>query len=212
MASLLLGEALAQLVHQGLEAARALDGGALLGGQQLLGQLFQPFAGQGGLADQGLDGDRLESREAFREGAVIAVDVAFVLDQDRAADGVEVVHRPARHPGLHRGHQVEPFPQGNRNPVAAQRVEERAEHASAPERAVDQDCDEQRHDGEDELMDGRVLQAVLAVPLRPARPQVSVVQAAARVVRPRDRDEHLGALHPAADRDDAVGKPSSAAA
>ena len=128
VAFLLFGQPLAQAAHQLVEAAGGLDRGALLGGQQPLGEAFEPRGGDLRLRDQRLDRDGLEPREGFGEGAVEAVEMRLVLDQRGAGEVVEPLGRPVRQPRLHPAQQVEIFPQAGRHPVATQAVEERAEH------------------------------------------------------------------------------------
>ena len=128
MPPLLLGQPFAQAAHQFVETARALDGGAFLGCQQLFGQLFQPFGRDRDLIDQRLDRDVVEAGESLGEGAVEAVDMRLVLDQGGAGQVIEPLGRPIRQPGLKPGQKVQIFPQAGRHSVPAQTVEKRPEH------------------------------------------------------------------------------------
>ena len=81
--ALLLGETLAQRLHQLFPAAQRLDVRFFLVGQIALGEFAQPFLGEFGLwVGRGLD-----PLEALPEHAVEAVEMALVLDQRGAATG-----------------------------------------------------------------------------------------------------------------------------
>ena len=84
---LLLGEALAQGLHQLVPAAQRFDELLLLLGQVALAELLQPFLGQFGLrVARGFD-----ALEALPEDPVEPVKVALVLDQRGARQKVEFV-------------------------------------------------------------------------------------------------------------------------
>ena len=136
MAALLLGQSLAQAAHQLLKAAGAVDGGALLGRQEFLGQLFQPVAGNCCLMDQRLDGDLVEAGKRLGKGAVETVDMGFVLDQRGAGEVIEALGPPVGQPGLNAGQQVQIFPQAGGHPVPAQTVEKGPEHQPIRDRMM----------------------------------------------------------------------------
>ncbi len=94
MPALLLGEPLAQRLHQLVPAAQRLDLRLLLRRQIALAERPQPFVGQFGLRV----GRRLDAVEAFAEHAVEAVEVALVLDEGRARQEVEFVDVEAATP------------------------------------------------------------------------------------------------------------------
>src|SRR5262249_1995804 len=90
---LLLGEPLAQSLHQLFPAASRLDQPFLLLRQEALGELSQPFLRYLRLGiRQGLD-----ALEAMPEYAVEAVEMALVLDQRGAREKVELVDVESRH-------------------------------------------------------------------------------------------------------------------
>jgi hypothetical protein len=127
MALLLFGEALAQGLHQLVEA-ELFDLGALLRRQKALGELAQPFSRD----FRPFDGLR-ERQDAFEgrgEDDVEFVEIALVLDQQRARQAVEVIDRLVRQIGLQRAHQIEIFARRHGNMGLPQRGEEREEHGA----------------------------------------------------------------------------------
>ena len=109
MAALLFGQPLAQGRHQRLKAAKGLDGGAFFGRQVLFGQLFQPVARQIERVQHGLDRDGFKPLKCFGEGAVKAVEIAFILDHRRAGQVVESRHVIGGYSGRHRLQKAKEF-------------------------------------------------------------------------------------------------------
>ena len=126
MATLLLGEALAQRLHQLVEA-ELLDLGALLGREIFLDHLAQPFLGN----LRGRDGlaERKDALEHIREGDVESVEMALVLDQHRARKPVEILDRGVGHFAIERADQVEKLARRDRDVRLAQFCEEIEKHA-----------------------------------------------------------------------------------
>ncbi len=121
---LLLGEALAQCLHQLFPAAERLDLRFLLVRQVALAELFQPFLGQFGLRV----GRGLDALEAMAEDAVELVEIALVLHQRGTRQVVEILHRLVGEIGIQRFHQRQIFAQGHRDLRIAERREELHEH------------------------------------------------------------------------------------
>src|SRR6185437_13925987 len=96
--ALLLGQALAQRLHQFLPAAECRDLRLLLVGEGLFRELPQPLLGD---LDTGL-ADRLDTLEVVAEDAVELVEIALVLHQRRAREVIELIDAEPRHPPLHR--------------------------------------------------------------------------------------------------------------
>src|SRR5690606_22868858 len=97
VAALLLGEALAQLLHDLFPAAELFDLPLLLFGEVELADGAQPF-----LRDMRLDGvtHQLEALEDVAEHLVEAVQVALVLHQRGAGEIIEVLHAAVGEVGL----------------------------------------------------------------------------------------------------------------
>src|SRR6185312_11992990 len=125
VASLLLGEALAQGLEQLVEAPHRLDLLLLLFGEIFLGELLEPFGGN-------LGRDRVrhqvEALEDLAERAVELVEIALVLHQRRARQIVEVLDAARREVGLHRLYQRQVLTQGHRQAGGFQLGEEGDEH------------------------------------------------------------------------------------
>jgi hypothetical protein len=122
---LLLLHPLLEGLHQLVEAAEGLDLGLLLLGQELLGELLQPFRRD--VRHQALI-HLLQALEHVGEHAVELVEVALVLHQGRTGEVVEVVGGDADHALVHRLHQGEVFAQAHRHFGVAQFGEEAEEH------------------------------------------------------------------------------------
>ncbi len=125
MTPLLLGEALFQGLEQ-LVPAERLQFGLLRLGQILLGELAQPFLGDGG----GLDplAQRLQPLEDRGEDPIEPVEMGLVLHQDGAGEEVELLHALVGEVALHRLEQGEVFAQGHRHAGLAQAREELQQH------------------------------------------------------------------------------------
>ena len=113
VALLLLFEALFQRFHQLLEAAHGLDFGHLLGGQEFLAHLLEPFLGQ--VLDVDRVGQRVEAFEDVGEDAVELVDVALVFHQGGAGEVVEVLDIHLDDLLVHRLHEGQVFLQCHRD-------------------------------------------------------------------------------------------------
>ena len=134
MALLLLAQPFAQRLHQLLEA-EGLQLRLFLGREIALGHPAQPFLGNFDLVD------RLAQRDDPLEGGgeddVELVEIALVLDQQRARQVIEMLHRPVGEALFERLHQHEIFARGDRQMRLAQRGEEGEEHgAIKPDRAA----------------------------------------------------------------------------
>ena len=125
---LLLAQQFAQPVHQRLEPAHRLDLLHLLGRQQLLRHLAQPFLGD--LPPQVTLG-RLQPLEALAEHAIETVQVTLVLHQRRAAQVVEILHAVVGDIRLHRRHQRQVLGDRGRHAGLAQREDEVREHGAS---------------------------------------------------------------------------------
>ena len=122
----LLGEALGQFRHQRLEAER-LDLGALLGAQRCArspGAAIRP-----GSRSARRRAGRQRAAEDLGEHDVELVEVALVLDQQRARQAIEIVDRLVGEVGVEGPHQVEEFARRHRHARLAQGGEEGEEHA-----------------------------------------------------------------------------------
>src|SRR5579862_1054486 len=124
VALLLLGEALAQRLHQLFPAAERLDLLLLLLAQVALAEFPQPLLGQLGLRI----GGRFDAVEAMPEHPVEPVEMALVLDQRRARQKVEFLDVEPRHPLPHRLQQRQKLAQAGRHLGRAQFEEEGDEH------------------------------------------------------------------------------------
>ena len=127
VAFLLLLEALAEFLHQFLEAAEGLDLRLFLIAEQALHAFAQPVLGD---RRELLGQDRVDSVEVVAEGAIEAVEMAFVLDQDRAREAMQGFAIGKRKVGLQCCHEVEPFAQGHRHAGAAQGLEQADQHGA----------------------------------------------------------------------------------
>ena len=125
VALLLLGQPLAQRLHQLVEAAQRLDLRLLLLGKGALGQLAQPVLGDLRLQRRV---HPLKALEHMGEHPVEAVQVALVLDQGGARQVVEAVHRQVGHAPVHRLHQHEVLAQRHGRLGVAQLGEQAQEH------------------------------------------------------------------------------------
>ena len=123
----LLGKALSQLRQQRFEAER-LDLGALLGTQNALDRPAQPFGRDLGRLDAGRG--RQRAAKDLGEHDVELVEVALILDQQRARQAIEVLDRLVGEVGLEGPHQVEEFARRHRHARLAQGGEEGEKHAS----------------------------------------------------------------------------------
>jgi hypothetical protein len=122
----LLGESLGQRLHQRFEAER-VEFGALPGAQNALDRPAQPFGRDLGRLDSGCG--RQRAAKDLGEHDVELVEVALVLDQQRARQTVEILHRLVGEVGFEGPHQVEEFARRHRRPRLAQGGEEGEEHA-----------------------------------------------------------------------------------
>src|SRR5579875_510398 len=122
--ALLLGEALAQQLHQLVEPAQGGDLRLLLLGEEPLDELPEPFLGN----LDGLAGRSLDALEAGAEDAVELVEMTLILHQGRAREIVEILDRVIGEPRLHRLDEREILAQGDRDTGLAQREEELGEH------------------------------------------------------------------------------------
>ena len=123
--ALLLGQALAQGLHELVPTAQRLDGGHLLGRQQLFGQLLQPFLGQ--LGDD-VGADRLQAPEEMGEDPVEPVHMPFVLHQGGAGEKIEALDAGVGAAGLERAQQGQVFGEGGGNSRGAELGDEAGEH------------------------------------------------------------------------------------
>jgi len=125
VAALLLGEALAQLLHDLFPAAELFDFPLLLFGEVELADGAQPF-----LRDMRLDGvaHQLEALEDVAEHLVEAVQVALVLHQRGAGEIVEVLHAAVGEVGLEGFHQRQILLQRHRQAGGSELMEEVDEH------------------------------------------------------------------------------------
>ena len=116
----LLLEALLEFLDQLVQAAQALDLPLFLVAQQALEFLAQPFLG-----DHRLDMfvEVFQTLEVGAEGTVELVEVAFVFDQDRARQVVELVHVGEHDVVLERVDQVEQLAHRHRHLGRAHFVE-----------------------------------------------------------------------------------------
>ena len=130
VAFLLLLEALLQSLHQLLEAAHGFDLGHLLGGEEFLAHLLEPFLGKVGHVD-GV-GQRVEALEDMGEDAVELVDVALVLHQGGAGEVVEFLDLHGDDLLVHRLHEGQVFLQRDRDLGGAEFIEEIQEHGAYP--------------------------------------------------------------------------------
>ena len=105
VATLLLGEALAQALHQLLVAER-LDLRLLFIGKVFFRELLQPVGRDFGREIREAE---LETLEDLPENAVELVEIALVLHQRRAGEKVEILDRRAGAIALERGHQRQIF-------------------------------------------------------------------------------------------------------
>jgi hypothetical protein len=94
----------------------------------LLGQLAQPVSRQVHRLKHLVERHLLQPLERAGEGAVEAVEVAFVLHHRGAGKVVEAVDVVGDEAGLQRLEKREVFAQGNRDAAAPQMVEEAKEH------------------------------------------------------------------------------------
>ncbi len=124
----LFGQPLLQRLHQRLEPAQGLYLGPFLGCQMPFAQLFQPRARQVQRLQHLVCRDRRKPGEAAREGAVEAVDPAFVLDHGQPGQVIEglgvISDQTRRHP-FQKGQE---FAHRHRHPLFPQGLEERQEH------------------------------------------------------------------------------------
>ena len=125
MAPLLLGEALAQRLHQPVEA-ELLDLVPLLGTEIALDHPAQPFLRQGPGLDRGGDGEN--ALEGGGEDDVELVEIALVLDEERAGQAVEFVDRRSGQIPFKRPHEVEIFARRRWDMRLAQISEELKKH------------------------------------------------------------------------------------
>ena len=130
--ALLLVQALAQRIHQRVEAAQRLDLRPFLWRQVLFGHPAQPFVGQnpgGGAA--GLRRRRsLQPAEYLAENQVEPVKMPLVLHQGGAGQEVEVFDAVIGNAGPHRAQQGQVFGDRGRYPRVAQGEDEGGEHAT----------------------------------------------------------------------------------
>ena len=129
MALLLLGEALAQRLHQLVET-ELLDLGPLLGAEIPLGHAAQPFLRQISRLDR--RGERERAFEGRGEDDVELVEIALVLDEQSAREPVEFVDRHLSQIALKRAHQIEIFARRDRHMHLAQIGEELEKHGLDP--------------------------------------------------------------------------------
>ena len=118
---LLLGETLAQRLHELLPAPEALDHGLFFFGQIELFLLAQPV--ERNLAEDLVE-EHFLAAEVLTEDLVEAIEIAFVLDQRRACKVVEVVDAIAGHARFQRGEQGQILGDRDRYLDLAQLVEE----------------------------------------------------------------------------------------
>ena len=128
MAPLLLLEPFAQCFHQLVEPAKRLDLGTFLFGEMLFGHAAQPVLRQVERFQNGGVGDRLESLEARRKGAVETVDMTLVLHHRGARQVVEPFHVIGDEAGPHGIEKRQEFAKRNRNTRAPQGLEEGQKH------------------------------------------------------------------------------------
>ena len=129
MAAFLLGETLAQRLHQLIEP-QLLQFGALFRRKIALDQLLQPFLRDFGRLDRLRNAE--DPFEHLSEGDVESVEVALVLDQHRARQTVEVVDRLIRDLTVERAQKVEIFARGDRHARLAQFGEKVEKHECEP--------------------------------------------------------------------------------
>ena len=127
MALLLLGEALAQRLHQLVET-ELLDLRPLLGAEIKLGHPAQPFLRQVHGLDRRSQGER--ALECRREHDVELVEIALVLDEQGAREPVEFVDRHLGEIAFKRAHEVEIFARRNRHVRLTQIGEELEKHGA----------------------------------------------------------------------------------
>ncbi|MEY9534080.1 hypothetical protein AB7M37_003879 [Sinorhizobium fredii] len=126
----LLGEPLAQRLHQLVEAPKRLDEPLFLLGQVFLGELPQPFLGDGGFDKALRLRGRLEPGKGALEDPVEAVEVALVLDERRARQEIEGFNVEGGDPLLHSLDQRQELPERHRDLLGLQFEEEGDEHHS----------------------------------------------------------------------------------
>ena len=125
MAPFLLRESLAQRLHQLVEA-QLLDFRPLFGAQILFGQPAQPFLRQLLGLDRGRN--REHPLERVREDDIEPVEVALVLDQQRARKPIKLVDRPLGEIAFQRPHEIEILARSDRYVRLAQIGEESQKH------------------------------------------------------------------------------------
>ncbi len=127
MPALLLVQPLLQRLEQ-LVPAQRLELGLLLGAEVFLGELAQPFLGNGGLLQRLLQ--RLHPLEDRGEDGIEAVEMALVLHQAGAGEIVEILDLVLRQLRLHAFQQREIFPQRDGDFGGAKIGEEAKKHAA----------------------------------------------------------------------------------
>jgi hypothetical protein len=125
MAFLLLGQALAELLQQSVEAAERGEPGFLLFAQQTLETLAQPIRRN---LRQLRRVDRSNAGKIRDERALELVVMALVLDQHGAREMEERGRIGEREVGVERGHEVQPLAQRDRHARRAQGFVETDEH------------------------------------------------------------------------------------
>ena len=104
----------------------------------MLGDELQPFLGNVG--DKFLAGRRDEPLEHRAEDLVEAVELAFVVNEDAAAEIIELLGIERDDVGVERLEKQQMLLEAGRNPAAPERLDEADEHApahAAPRREVE---------------------------------------------------------------------------
>ena len=128
MAALLVFQTFAQGFHELVKPAKGVDLGLFFGTKVFFGQLFQPVAGDIDSLENLRGTDVFQTGKTGGKGTVELVDVALVLDHDRAGQDIERLNVIGREASLHAVEKARKFAQGNGNPSIAQFRKEGQEH------------------------------------------------------------------------------------
>ena len=124
----LLGESLLERRHDLVPRPERLDRRHLLGGEVFFGDQLEPFLGDVG--GEVLAGGRDEALEHRAEDLVEAVELALVVNEDAAAEIIELLGIGGDDLGVERLEEQEMLLQAGGNPAAPQRLDKANEHRS----------------------------------------------------------------------------------
>ena len=158
MATFLLFQPFAQRLHELVKPAQSFNLCFIGFRERFFCQFAQPLIWQVHLVEHILWANVLKAFKTGCKSTVIFVKIAFILDQNRSSQQIEMLHIISCHPHFHRLQKTQELPKGHRKFMGSEVIEERQEHRLA--HAQDNDIGNQCQKPADNAACGAILQHI----------------------------------------------------